>query len=208
MAAILSWPQCVKPSIQYAQYYAKIFILYLLSLSQKLILVLDWNLYSGTWKVLLKHINFIICLSDTVFTKSCFFSLSWKTTCLWETTKFNGLFMQVLLYLVQSRTSLNGMMYSSAATTGIHPIIMASNNAVWPSLAPRRIRQNSPSWKTRRYMYCIVLLTHWPLGDLDVILKIEISLLFYLYVSSNLLMIMPLDECHRTLVLISQHWFG
>ena len=50
-------------------------------------------------------------------------------------------------------------------------------------------------------------LTHWPLGDLDVILKIQISFLLYLYVSSDLLLIMPSDDCHRTLVLISQHWF-
>ena len=44
---------------------------------------------------------------------------------------------------------------------------------------------------------------YWSLGDLDVILKIKISYLFYLYVSSDLLMIMPLDKCHKTLVFIS-----
>ena len=53
----------------------------------------------------------------------------------------------------------------------------------------------------------VACLTHWSLGDLDVILKIQISFLFYLCVSSYLLMIMPSDECHKTLVLISQHWF-
>ena len=51
------------------------------------------------------------------------------------------------------------------------------------------------------------LLTHWPLGDLDAILKMEFSILFYWLVSSDNLMIMPSDECHRTLLMISQHWF-
>ena len=49
--------------------------------------------------------------------------------------------------------------------------------------------------------------THWPLGDLDAILKLEFSILFYWLVSSDLLMIMPSNECHRTLLMISQHWF-
>ena len=48
--------------------------------------------------------------------------------------------------------------------------------------------------------------THWPLGDLNVILKMQFSILFYWMVSSDLLMIMPSDECHRTLLMISQHW--
>ena len=51
------------------------------------------------------------------------------------------------------------------------------------------------------------LLTHWPLGDLNVILKMQSSILLYWLVSSNLLMIMSSDECHRTLLMISQHWF-
>ena len=38
-----------------------------------------------------------------------------------------------------------------------------------------------------------VTLTHWPLGDLDVILKMEFSILFYWMVSSDFLMIMPSD---------------
>ena len=50
-------------------------------------------------------------------------------------------------------------------------------------------------------------LTHWPLGDLNVILKMQSSILLYWLVSSNLLMIMSSDECHRTLLMISQHWF-
>ena len=40
-------------------------------------------------------------------------------------------------------------------------------------------------------------LTHWPLGDLDVILKIQFSILFYWLVSWDLCMIMPSDECHN-----------
>ena len=50
------------------------------------------------------------------------------------------------------------------------------------------------------------LLTHWPLGDLNAILKMEFSILFYWLVSSDLLMIMPSNEWHRTLLMISQHW--
>ena len=33
------------------------------------------------------------------------------------------------------------------------------------------------------------------------------SILLYWLISSNLLMIMSSDECHRTLLMISQHWF-
>ena len=50
-------------------------------------------------------------------------------------------------------------------------------------------------------------LSHWPLGDLNAILKMEFSILFYWLVSSDLLVIMPSDECHRILLMISQHWF-
>ena len=41
-------------------------------------------------------------------------------------------------------------------------------------------------------------LTHWPLGNLDAILKLQFSILFYWLVSSHRLMIMPSDECHGT----------
>ena len=41
-------------------------------------------------------------------------------------------------------------------------------------------------------------LTHWPLGDLDSLWKVLFSILFYWLVSSQLLMIMPSDECHGT----------
>ena len=53
----------------------------------------------------------------------------------------------------------------------------------------------------------IHILTHWPLWDLNVILKILPPILLYWLVSSNLLMIMWSDGCHRTLLMISQHWF-
>ena len=52
------------------------------------------------------------------------------------------------------------------------------------------------------YMHCtgwnIMLLTHWPLGDLDAILKPQFSFSFYWLVSSHHLRIMPWDECHGT----------
>ena len=41
-------------------------------------------------------------------------------------------------------------------------------------------------------------LTHWPLGDLDAILKLQFSILFYWLVSSVLLMIMHPYGCHMT----------
>ena len=51
------------------------------------------------------------------------------------------------------------------------------------------------------------LVTHWPLGDLDAILKLQYSILFYWLVSSHCLMMMPWDECQGTSPMISQHWF-
>ena len=51
-------------------------------------------------------------------------------------------------------------------------------------------------------------LTHWPVGDLDSVWKVLYSILFYWLVSSRLLMIMPLDECHGTYLKISQHGSG
>ena len=61
------------------------------------------------------------------------------------------------------------------------------------------------------YLSVVVLilpyLTHWPLGDLNVILKLQFSILLYWLVFANLLMIMSSDECYRTLLMISQHWF-
>ena len=53
---------------------------------------------------------------------------------------------------------------------------------------------------------CAHRLTHWPLGDLYVILKIQSSILFYWLVSSDLLMTMPSNETHGFLLTIAQHW--
>ena len=50
-------------------------------------------------------------------------------------------------------------------------------------------------------------LTHWPPGDLDVIMNIQYSILFYCWLSSDLLMILPWDGCQETLLAISHHWF-
>ena len=49
-------------------------------------------------------------------------------------------------------------------------------------------------------------LTNWPLGDLDAIIKMSFSLFLYWLASSDLT-IMSSNECHRTLQMISQHWF-
>ena len=53
----------------------------------------------------------------------------------------------------------------------------------------------------------LFLLTHWPLGDPNAILKMQFSILFYWLASSDLLMIMPSNKWHRTLLMINQHWF-
>ena len=45
------------------------------------------------------------------------------------------------------------------------------------------------------------LLTHWPLGDPDAILKLQFSILFYWFVFSQRLMIMPWDEAK------GPHWW-
>ena len=50
-------------------------------------------------------------------------------------------------------------------------------------------------------------LSDWSLGYLNLILEMQISVSFYWLVSSALLMIISSDECHRTLLMISQHWF-
>ena len=49
-------------------------------------------------------------------------------------------------------------------------------------------------------------LTHWPLGDLDAILKLKFPTPFYWLVSSHRWRIMPCDEYHGTSQMISQHW--
>ena len=50
-------------------------------------------------------------------------------------------------------------------------------------------------------------LTHWSLGDLDAILKLQFSISFYWLVSSRRLRIMPWHESQGTSPIISQHWF-
>ena len=45
-----------------------------------------------------------------------------------------------------------------------------------------------------------LLKTDWPLEDLDAILNLQISILFYWLVSSDDLMIMPSDEYHETMI--------
>ena len=54
--------------------------------------------------------------------------------------------------------------------------------------------------------FCAETLTHWSLGDLDAILKLQFSILVYWLVSSHHPRIMPWDECQGTTPMISQHW--
>ena len=51
-------------------------------------------------------------------------------------------------------------------------------------------------------------LTHWPLGDLGVISKIQISILFYRLVSSEHLMIMPSDQWQSILLITVNNGSG
>ena len=69
-----------------------------------------------------------------------------------------------------------------------------------PQKKQKKTKQNKNKQKKNTWG-----LTLWPPGDLDTILKIEFSILFYWLVSSDLLMTMPSDECHRILLMISQH---
>ena len=46
-------------------------------------------------------------------------------------------------------------------------------------------------------------LTHWPLKDLDAILDMQFSHLVHWLVSSDLFMILPSDQCHRTWLMMS-----
>ena len=43
------------------------------------------------------------------------------------------------------------------------------------------------------------MLTHWSLGDLDVIVHMQFPILFNWLASSDLLIIIPSDECHKVL---------
>ena len=62
-------------------------------------------------------------------------------------------------------------------------------------------------WRTQQpKLYIKKSLTHWPLGDLDAILKLQFLILSYWLVSSHQLK-MPWDECQWTSAMINQHWF-
>ena len=50
--------------------------------------------------------------------------------------------------------------------------------------------------------------THWPLGDLDAILKLQFSISFYWLLSWHGIRIKPWDECQGTSPMISQLWFS
>ena len=57
------------------------------------------------------------------------------------------------------------------------------------------------------YVVSVPVLTHRPLEDLDVIIKKYYSIFLYCLVSSDLFIIMCSEEYHRTLLILSQHWF-
>ena len=68
---------------------------------------------------------------------------------------------------------------------------------LWLWLAPRRL-PSKVLWPSPESN-----VSHWPLGDLDVILKIRFSILFFWLVywyDWHICIIMPSDECYKTLL--------
>ena len=51
------------------------------------------------------------------------------------------------------------------------------------------------------------MLTHWPLGTSGYTSKMQFSILFCSLVPSDIRIMMPSNECHGTLLMMSQHWF-
>ena len=54
--------------------------------------------------------------------------------------------------------------------------------------------------------YCELGLAHWPLRDLEVMLQVNVSNLFYKLITCTLPLKLVLGECHRTPLMKSQHW--
>ena len=75
----------------------------------------------------------------------------------------------------------------------------------WFEMVGLKINRFTPMGKYRQWYWH--QLTHWPLGNLEAILKLQFSISFYWLVSSHCLMIMPWDECEGTSPMISQQWF-
>ena len=71
-------------------------------------------------------------------------------------------------------------------------------NAPHPLHAVQAICNNERNWITSTY--CL-------LRNLDAILHIIFSIMICWFESSYLLTIMLSNECHRTLLMVSQHWF-
>ena len=78
-------------------------------------------------------------------------------------------------------------------------------------LAPLGVRTSACAMMTKLMpctcVYGLSNLTHWPLGDMDAILKLQFSISFYWLVSSHHLWIMSWDECQGTSPMTSQYWF-
>ena len=89
-----------------------------------------------------------------------------------------------LFRLTSKKTS---QLYFTALCEGNLPVVCGFpyKGPVIQEAFPSHVRLQLNHW----------LLTHWPLGDLHASLKMEFSILFYWLVSSDLLMIMPCDEC-------------
>ena len=73
--------------------------------------------------------------------------------------------------------------------------------------ALKKIHLKRSSAKCCSFRLGLNVLTHRLPGYLDRILKIQFFTLYNWLVSSDPLLIMPLDWWHRTLLMINQHWF-
>ena len=131
--------------------------------------------------------------------------LYWVTPQTVEATRLNGDHHRVLHTLeYYSGKYVLGLSVASD-TQRLYWMVKEGNNTLIyytsllvgpaPMLEPVHLLQQlplPPRW---------VLLTHWSLGDLDAILKMQMLILFYWWVFLELLMIMPSDECHAMLLM-------
>ena len=116
-----------------------------------------------------------------------------------------------VMTLMWRRRNVNeNLLFTTALWKSTHcPLTMAQSP--WPflitiALSPLCLSSvMATPWKTATMSYWP--LTHSSLRDLDAILKMQNSISFSWLASSDLLLIMPSQECHKTSLMISQHWF-
>ena len=86
------------------------------------------------------------------------------------------------------------------------------DNSWWSLMSPKMVLGPvgvlpSLKWNTWMSNHIPYYLTHWPLGDFNLILGRWFSRYFIWMVAEVSLVKLPSDECHKTLLMISQHLF-